>query len=113
MSSLNEYDMRFATHSPPNPHTAVVTSVAAAAIPIPPNTSSHSNPIAIGTPTNSTNAFADRRFSTDLPAQSPSQMQNVWTNGWTASSLLSEDVHGKLFGDALVSFRSPFLPTLL
>jgi hypothetical protein len=57
----------------------------------------------------------NRRFSSD--SQNPSS----WTNGkfpsdykksfqityisigWTASSLLSDNVHGKLFGDALVS----------
>ncbi|KAI9319511.1 salt tolerance down-regulator-domain-containing protein [Dichotomocladium elegans] len=27
--------------------------------------------------------------------------KTCWTNGWTASSLLSEDVHGRLFGDIL------------
>ncbi|KAG1455946.1 hypothetical protein G6F46_005252 [Rhizopus delemar] len=37
----------------------------------------------------------NRRFSSD--SQNPSS----WTNGWTASSLLSDNVHGKLFGDAL------------
>lgn len=40
-----------------------------------------------------------RRFSTD--------QTNNWTNGWTATSVLSENVHGKLFGDALVR-NNPF-----
>ncbi|KAI7862173.1 hypothetical protein BDF14DRAFT_1858843 [Spinellus fusiger] len=38
----------------------------------------------------------DRRFSNDSTGFG-------WTNGWTASSMLSDNVHGKLFGDALVS----------
>lgn len=42
----------------------------------------------------------DRRFST-VPSSQP--MQPNWTNGWTATSALSDNVHGKLFGDALVS----------
>ncbi|KAF7729430.1 Stress response protein nst1 [Apophysomyces ossiformis] len=37
----------------------------------------------------------DRRFSTD-------GAEIGWTNGWTASSVLSENVHGRLFGDALI-----------
>ncbi|KAK4510274.1 uncharacterized protein ATC70_004704 [Mucor velutinosus] len=40
----------------------------------------------------------DRRFSTEPSSQS---MQPNWTNGWTATSVLSDNVHGKLFGDAL------------
>ncbi|KAI9014558.1 hypothetical protein CLU79DRAFT_766425 [Phycomyces nitens] len=40
----------------------------------------------------------DRRFSNDSGL--------VWTNGWTASSVLSDNVHGKLFGDALVMLNS-------
>ncbi|GAA5796145.1 hypothetical protein HPULCUR_001514 [Helicostylum pulchrum] len=36
----------------------------------------------------------DRRFSNDVSGPN-------WTNGWTASSALSDNVHGKLFGDAL------------
>lgn len=42
----------------------------------------------------------DRRFSTESSSQ---PMQPNWTNGWTATSVLSDNVHGKLFGDALVS----------
>lgn len=42
---------------------------------------------------------SDRRFSTEMTG-------NHWTNGWTASSVLSDNVHGKLFGgDALVSIE--------
>ncbi|RCI06109.1 Stress response protein nst1 [Rhizopus stolonifer] len=37
----------------------------------------------------------NRRFSCDSPGPSN------WTNGWTASTLLSDNVHPKLFGDAL------------
>ncbi|GAN11394.1 hypothetical protein MAM1_0578d10955 [Mucor ambiguus] len=40
----------------------------------------------------------DRRFSTE-PSSQP--VQPNWTNGWTATSVLSDNVHGKLFGDAL------------
>ncbi|KAI8996833.1 salt tolerance down-regulator-domain-containing protein [Pilobolus umbonatus] len=29
--------------------------------------------------------------------------RSKWTNGWTASTVLSDNVHGKLFGDVLVS----------
>ncbi|KAI9278376.1 hypothetical protein BDA99DRAFT_5194 [Phascolomyces articulosus] len=36
----------------------------------------------------------DRRFSNDT-------QEMGWTNGWTASSLLSDDFHGRLFGDVL------------
>ncbi|KAI8973657.1 hypothetical protein BDF20DRAFT_664632 [Mycotypha africana] len=43
--------------------------------------------------------FSNRRISNDMVGPST---QRKWTNGWTASNLLSEDVHGKLFGDALV-----------
>ncbi|KAI8380895.1 uncharacterized protein BYT42DRAFT_285279 [Radiomyces spectabilis] len=39
----------------------------------------------------------NRRFSSD-----PVGMN--WTNGWTATSMLSDNVHGKLFGDVLVSY---------
>jgi len=42
----------------------------------------------------------DRRFSTEPNSQ---PLQPNWTNGWTATSALSDNVHGKLFGDALVS----------
>lgn len=42
----------------------------------------------------------DRRFSSE-PNSHP--MQPNWTNGWTATSVLSDNVHGKLFGDALVN----------
>lgn len=40
----------------------------------------------------------DRRFSSDISGH------NNWSNGWTASSVLSDNVHGKLFGDALVKY---------
>ncbi|KAI8096400.1 uncharacterized protein BX664DRAFT_355767 [Halteromyces radiatus] len=36
----------------------------------------------------------DRRFSTESPVFG-------WRNGWSATSLLSENVHGNLFGDSL------------
>jgi hypothetical protein len=45
--------------------------------------------------------FTDRRFSSDVV---PPQPQNNWTNGWAANSVLSDHVHGKLFGDALVKY---------
>lgn len=45
--------------------------------------------------------FTDRRFSTDIGSLPP-QPQNSWTNGWAANSVLSDHVHGKLFGDVLV-----------
>ncbi|RCH86403.1 hypothetical protein CU097_000396 [Rhizopus azygosporus] len=40
----------------------------------------------------------NRRFSGDGQQQ---QHTPGWTNAWTASSLLTDNVHGKLFGDAL------------
>lgn len=40
-------------------------------------------------------SFSDRRFSSEGSAPN-------WGNSWTASSVLSDNVHGKLFGDALV-----------
>ncbi|CEG64858.1 Putative Stress response protein NST1 [Rhizopus microsporus] len=43
----------------------------------------------------------NRRFSGD--GQQQQQHTPGWTNAWTASSLLTDNVHGKLFGDALVS----------
>lgn len=43
----------------------------------------------------------DRRFSSEPNLQ---PMQPNWTNGWNATSVLSDNVHGKLFGDALVNY---------
>ncbi|KAI8647462.1 salt tolerance down-regulator-domain-containing protein [Parasitella parasitica] len=39
----------------------------------------------------------DRRFSSE-PISQP--IQPNWTNGWTPTSVLSDNAHGKLFGDA-------------
>ncbi|CAO3622688.1 unnamed protein product [Mucor hiemalis] len=40
-------------------------------------------------------SFSDRRFSSEIPAPN-------WASSWTASSVLSDNnIHGKLFGDAL------------
>ncbi|KAL0088106.1 salt tolerance down-regulator-domain-containing protein [Phycomyces blakesleeanus] len=45
----------------------------------------------------------ERRFSSDSSAFH-------WTNGWTASTVLSDNVHGKLFGDVLAKRKkSPFV----
>lgn len=63
----------------------------------------------------------NRRFSCDSPGPSN------WTNGkrktqvivayscvgWTASTLLSDNVHPKLFGDALVSCIQSFFSVIL
>jgi hypothetical protein len=50
--------------------------------------------------------FTDRRFSSDIVP--PSQPQNSWTNGWAANSVLSDHVHGKLFGDVLVKYKTRY-----
>jgi hypothetical protein len=46
----------------------------------------------------------NRRVSSPVHS---SMNDNRWSNGWTPLTALSDNVHGKLFGDVLVSVLSP------
>jgi hypothetical protein len=51
----------------------------------------------------------DKRYSELEHRSSTDANCPNWTNGWIASSVFSDHVHGKLFGDALVSLVFLFL----